>query len=111
MDLAQQFVVVLAALLTSVGVAGIPSASLVAIFIILKNSGVPGAEAAIVALLAVEPVGQQVEAFAPSPYCADLAVSSVEALLFALPDAASFFAPRAIWTDEAESAPHPWFLS
>lgn len=54
MDLAQQFVVVLAALLTSVGVAGIPSASLVAIFIILKNSGVPGAEAAIVALLAVD---------------------------------------------------------
>lgn len=54
LDFAQQFVVVLAALLTSVGVAGIPSASLVAIFIILKNSGIPGAETAIVALLAVD---------------------------------------------------------
>ncbi|NIP98967.1 MAG: dicarboxylate/amino acid:cation symporter, partial [Akkermansiaceae bacterium] len=43
-----------AALLTSIGVAGIPSASLVAIFIILQNSGIPGAETAIVALLAVD---------------------------------------------------------
>jgi Na+/H+-dicarboxylate symporter len=54
MDFAQQFIVVLAALLTSIGVAGIPSASLVAIFIILQNSGIPGAETAIVALLAVD---------------------------------------------------------
>ncbi len=54
MDLSQQFVVVLAALLTSIGVAGIPSASLVAIFIILLNSGIPGAEIAIMTLLAVD---------------------------------------------------------
>ncbi|MGE9268256.1 MAG: dicarboxylate/amino acid:cation symporter [Verrucomicrobiales bacterium] len=49
-----QFMVVLAALLTSVGVAGIPSASLVAIFIILTNSGIPNAEMAVVALLSVD---------------------------------------------------------
>jgi proton glutamate symport protein len=54
MDIGQQFVVVLAALLTSIGVAGIPSASLVAIFIILLNSGIPGAEIAIMTLLAVD---------------------------------------------------------
>ncbi len=54
LDFGQQFIVVLAALLTSIGVAGIPSASLVAIFIILQNSGIPGAETAIVALLAVD---------------------------------------------------------
>ena len=54
MDFAAQFMVVATALLTSVGVAGIPSASLVAIFIILKNSGIPGAETAVVALLAVD---------------------------------------------------------
>jgi Na+/H+-dicarboxylate symporter len=35
-------------------VAGIPSASLVAIFIILLNSGIPGAEIAIMTLLAVD---------------------------------------------------------
>jgi Na+/H+-dicarboxylate symporter len=52
MDIGQQFVVVLAALLTSIGVAGIPSASLVAIFIILLNSGIP--EIAIMTLLAVD---------------------------------------------------------
>ncbi|MDB4334434.1 dicarboxylate/amino acid:cation symporter, partial [Akkermansiaceae bacterium] len=51
MTFAAQFMVVAAALLTSVGVAGIPSASLVAIFVILKNSGIPGAETAVVALL------------------------------------------------------------
>jgi DAACS family dicarboxylate/amino acid:cation (Na+ or H+) symporter len=49
-----QFFVVVAALLTSIGVAGIPSASLVAILLILKSSGIPGAEAAVVALLAVD---------------------------------------------------------
>ena len=54
LGLATQFTIVLAALLTSVGVAGIPSASLVAIFIILKNSNIPNAEMAIVALLAVD---------------------------------------------------------
>ena len=49
-----QFFIVVAALLTSIGVAGIPSASLVAILLILKNSGIPGAETAVVALLAVD---------------------------------------------------------
>ena len=37
LDFAQQFLVVLIALLTSVGVAGVPSASLVAILIILDS--------------------------------------------------------------------------
>ncbi|MGC6427280.1 MAG: dicarboxylate/amino acid:cation symporter [Akkermansiaceae bacterium] len=54
MDFAMQFGVVFAALLTSVGVAGIPSASLVAILIILKNSNIPNADQAVVALLAVD---------------------------------------------------------
>ncbi|MGD7653213.1 MAG: dicarboxylate/amino acid:cation symporter [Verrucomicrobiales bacterium] len=49
-----QFSVVVAALLTSIGVAGIPSASLVAILLILKNSGINGAETAVVALLSVD---------------------------------------------------------
>lgn len=49
-----QFFIVFAALLTSVGVAGIPSASLVAILLILKNSGIPNAEVAVVTLLAVD---------------------------------------------------------
>ena len=49
-----QFVVVGAALLTSIGVAGVPSASLVAILLILKNSGIEGAETAVVALLTVD---------------------------------------------------------
>ncbi len=51
---AGQFFIVVAALLTSIGVAGIPSASLVAILLILKSSGIPGAETAVVALLAVD---------------------------------------------------------
>jgi Na+/H+-dicarboxylate symporter len=54
MGFAAQFLVVSAALLTSVGVAGVPSASLVAILLILKTSGVPGAETAVVALFAVD---------------------------------------------------------
>ncbi|MGJ8696564.1 MAG: dicarboxylate/amino acid:cation symporter [Verrucomicrobiaceae bacterium] len=54
MSMTAQFMVVAAALLTSIGVAGIPSASLVAIFIILKNSHIDGAETAVVALLAVD---------------------------------------------------------
>ncbi len=49
-----QFVIVITALLTSIGVAGIPSASLVAILLILKSSGIPGAETAVVALLSVD---------------------------------------------------------
>jgi len=56
MDLgvAQQFLVVALALLTSVGVAGVPSASLVAILIIVNNVGIPNAEAVIGFLLAVD---------------------------------------------------------
>jgi Na+/H+-dicarboxylate symporter len=54
MGFVQQFTVVTAALLTSVGVAGVPSASLVAILLILKNSGIHGAETAVVALLGVD---------------------------------------------------------
>ncbi|MBK1832827.1 dicarboxylate/amino acid:cation symporter [Roseibacillus ishigakijimensis] len=50
----EQFVVVVSALLTSVGVAGIPSASLVAILLILKSANIPGAEAAAFAILAVD---------------------------------------------------------
>lgn len=49
-----QFFIVFAALLTSIGVAGIPSASLVAILVIMKNSGIPNAELAVVTLLAVD---------------------------------------------------------
>jgi Na+/H+-dicarboxylate symporter len=41
LDFATQFTVVLVALLTSIGVAGIPSASLVAITIILSAIGLP----------------------------------------------------------------------
>jgi Na+/H+-dicarboxylate symporter len=54
LGIGSQFFIVVAALLTSVGVAGIPSASLVAILLILKNSGIPNAETAVVALLAVD---------------------------------------------------------
>jgi Na+/H+-dicarboxylate symporter len=54
LSVAAQFMVVISALLTSVGVAGIPSASLVAIMIILTSSKIPGAETAVVALLAVD---------------------------------------------------------
>ncbi len=54
MGFSAQFMVVVAALLTSIGVAGIPSASLVAILLILKNSGIPGAETAVIALLSVD---------------------------------------------------------
>ena len=46
--------IVVTALLTSIGVAGIPSASLVAILLILKTSGIPNAELAIIALLSVD---------------------------------------------------------
>jgi Na+/H+-dicarboxylate symporter len=54
MGFAAQFLVLTAALLTSIGVAGVPSASLVAILLILKTSNVPGAETAVVALFAVD---------------------------------------------------------
>ncbi|MBT8037836.1 MAG: dicarboxylate/amino acid:cation symporter [Verrucomicrobiae bacterium] len=54
LSLSAQFAVVITALLTSIGVAGIPSASLVAILLILNSSGIPNAEMAVVALLAVD---------------------------------------------------------
>jgi len=54
LSLAAQVGIVFAALLTSIGVAGIPSASMVAILIIMKNSGIPNAEMAVFGLLAVD---------------------------------------------------------
>lgn len=54
MGLGAQFMVVVAALLTSIGVAGIPSASLVAILLIMKNSGIPHATEAAFLLLAID---------------------------------------------------------
>lgn len=54
LSITAQLMIVVSALLTSVGVAGIPSASLVAIMIILTSSGIPGADTAVVALLAVD---------------------------------------------------------
>ncbi|MGJ8677812.1 MAG: dicarboxylate/amino acid:cation symporter [Akkermansiaceae bacterium] len=54
MSFGAQFAVVITALLTSIGVAGIPSASLVAILLILNSSGIPNAEMAVVALLSVD---------------------------------------------------------
>lgn len=54
LDLFAQVMVVVTALLTSIGVAGIPSASLVAILLILKSSEIPQAETAVIALLAVD---------------------------------------------------------
>ncbi len=49
-----QFMVVALALLTSIGVAGVPSASLVAITIIIHNVGIPNAGAVIGLILAVD---------------------------------------------------------
>jgi len=54
LSFAAQFMVAFSALLTSVGVAGIPSASLVAILIILNNSGIPNADKAVIVLLSVD---------------------------------------------------------
>jgi Na+/H+-dicarboxylate symporter len=54
MSFGTQFTVVMLALLTSVGVAGVPSASLVAITIIVYNVGIPNAEAVIGLILAVD---------------------------------------------------------
>ena len=56
MSITQQFLVVTLALLTSIGVAGIPSASIVAIMIIVNNVGIPNAEAVVGFLLAVDRV-------------------------------------------------------
>jgi len=49
-----QFTVVMLALLTSIGVAGVPSAGLVAMTIIVYNIGIPHPEAAIGLVLAVD---------------------------------------------------------
>ncbi|MDF1753397.1 MAG: dicarboxylate/amino acid:cation symporter [Verrucomicrobiales bacterium] len=54
LSIAQQISVVVLALLTSIGVAGVPSASLVAIVIIVYNLKIPNAEAVIGLLLAVD---------------------------------------------------------
>ncbi|BDS05529.1 glutamate:proton symporter [Oceaniferula spumae] len=54
MGMGAQVAVVVTALLTSIGVAGVPSASLVAILLILNSSGIPNANMAVVALLAVD---------------------------------------------------------
>jgi len=54
MDFAAQMLIVISALLTSIGVAGVPSASMVAILIIMNNSGIPGANNAIYALFIVD---------------------------------------------------------
>ena len=54
LSFATQFFIVVAALLTSIGVAGVPAASLVAILLILQSVKIPGAENAVVALLAVD---------------------------------------------------------
>jgi proton glutamate symport protein len=54
LGLGAQFAVVVTALLTSIGVAGVPSASLVAILLILNSSGIPNADMAVVALLSVD---------------------------------------------------------
>ncbi len=54
LGLGAQVAVVVTALLTSIGVAGVPSASLVAILLILNSSGIKNAEMAVIALLSVD---------------------------------------------------------
>lgn len=56
MSMPEQFAVVFMALITSIGVAGVPSASLVAILIIFKSADIPGLDpaAAMAVLLAVD---------------------------------------------------------
>ena len=54
LSIATQITVVLLALLTSVGVAGVPSASLVAIVLILQTVNIEGAGAAIAVLFSVD---------------------------------------------------------
>jgi len=56
MTLPEQFAIVFMALITSIGVAGVPSASLVAILIIFKSANIPGLNpaAAMAVLLAVD---------------------------------------------------------
>ena len=56
MSMLEQFTIVFMALITSIGVAGVPSASLVAILIIFKSADIPGLNpaAAMAVLLAVD---------------------------------------------------------
>lgn len=56
MSMPEQFTIVFMALITSIGVAGVPSASLVAILIIFKSADIPGLNpaAAMAVLLAVD---------------------------------------------------------
>lgn len=88
LGLGAQFFIVVAALLTSVGVAGIPSASLVAILLILKNSGIPNAETAVVALLSVDRLLDMsrtaVNVFSDS--CAAVILEKSEGEVFAMRD-------------------------
>jgi Na+/H+-dicarboxylate symporter len=88
LGLGAQFFIVVAALLTSVGVAGIPSASLVAILLILKNSGIPNAETAVVALLSVDRLLDMsrtaVNVFSDS--CAAVILGKSEGEVFAMRD-------------------------
>ncbi len=87
MGVAAQFAVVVTALLTSIGVAGIPSASLVAILLILRSSNIPNAEMAIVALLSVDRLLDMsrtaVNVFGDS--CAAVTVASLEGEKVLLP--------------------------
>lgn len=53
-NFATQFSIVLLALMTSIGVAGVPSASLVAIVVIMQSVKIEGAEAAIAVLFSVD---------------------------------------------------------
>jgi proton glutamate symport protein len=54
LSLGDQFAIVVLALMTSIGVAGVPSASLVAIVVILQSVRIEGAEAAIAVLFSVD---------------------------------------------------------
>jgi Na+/H+-dicarboxylate symporter len=54
LDVWSQFTIVLLACLTSVGVAGVPAASLVAVVLIINSLGIPGANAAIGFIYAVD---------------------------------------------------------
>jgi Na+/H+-dicarboxylate symporter len=88
LGLGAQFFIIVAALLTSIGVAGIPSASLVAILLILKNSGIPNAEVAVITLLAVDRLLDMsrtaVNVFSDS--CAAVIIGRSEGEVFAVKD-------------------------
>lgn len=88
LGLGAQFFIIVAALLTSIGVAGIPSASMVAILLILKNSGIPNAEIAVVTLLSVDRLLDMsrtaVNVFSDS--CAAVIIGRSEGEVFAVTD-------------------------